>query len=99
MIGNYLQKEQFTSYEDFLQNFKVEVPDDFNFGYDVIDAYAEKMPEKEAIMWVNDRGEKKHITYRAFKNTTDRCAAILQGIGIEKGERVMSILKTPKERR
>ena len=93
MIGNYLQKEQFSSYEDFLQNFKVEVPDDFNFGYDVIDAYAEKMPEKEAIMWVNDRGEKKHVTYRAFKNTTDRCAAFLQGIGVEKGDRVMLILK------
>lgn len=93
MIEKYLQKEHFTSYEDFLQNFNVEVPDDFNFGYDVIDVYAEQMPEKEAIMWVNDRGEKKHITYRAFKNTTDRCAAFLQGIGVEKGDRVMLILK------
>lgn len=93
MIENYLLKEQFESYEDFLANFKVNVPDDFNFGYDVIDAYADKMPEKEAIMWVNDHGEKKHITYRAFKNTTDRCAAFLQGIGVSKGDRVMLILK------
>lgn len=93
MICNYLKKEDFTSYEDFLQNFKVNVPDDFNFGYDVIDAYAEEMPEKEAILWANDRGEKKHITYRALKHTTDRCAAFLQEIGIEKGDRVMLILK------
>lgn len=93
MIGNFLQKEEFSSYEDFLQNFGVTVPEDFNFGYDVVDAYAESMPEKNAIFWANDRGEQKHVTYRAFKNMTDRCAAFLQEIGVEKGDRVLLILK------
>lgn len=88
-----MNKTEFSSYEDFMQNFKINVPEDFNFGYDIIDRYAKEMPEKEAILWVNDHGEQKHVTYRAFKNISDQCAAFLQGIGIKKGDRVMLILK------
>lgn len=93
MLEKYISKQNFTSYDDFMHNFKVNVPEDFNFGYDVIDAWAEKMPEKEALLWVNDRGDVQHVTYGAFKNVTDQCAAFFQGIGIEKGDRVMLILK------
>ena len=93
MLERYLDNIDFYSYKDFMENFKVNIPEDFNFGYDVVDAYAAKTPEKEAILWVNDEGEEKHVTYSAFKNNSDRCAAFLQGIGIEKGDRVMLILK------
>ena len=82
MIEKFVSKVNFDSYEDFLQNYKVNVPDDFNFGYDVIDAYAETQPDKEAILWVNDKGEEKHVTYRAYKNITDKCASFLQEIGM-----------------
>ena len=76
-----------------MQGFKVQVPEDFNFGYDVVDAWAKAVPEKEALLWANDKGEVKHVTYGALKNITDQCAAFFQGIGIEKGDRVMLILK------
>ena len=93
MLNNFLKKEEFSSYEDFMQGFKVQVPEDFNFGYDVVDAWAKAVPEKEALLWANDKGEVKHVTYGALKNITDQCAAFFQGIGIEKGDRVMLILK------
>lgn len=93
MIENFLRQTEFSGYEDFMENFKVEVPCDFNFGYDVIDRYADEMPEKEALLWVNDHGEEQHVTYRAFKNVSDQCAAFLQEMGIQKGDRVMLILK------
>ena len=93
MLNNFLKKEEFSSYEDFMQGFKVQVPDDFNFGYDVVDAWAKSVPEKEALLWANDKGEVKHVTYGALKNISDQCAAFFQGIGIEKGDRVMLILK------
>lgn len=93
MLNTYLDKVKFDSYEDFMQNFKVNVPADFNFGYDVIDRFARETPEKDVLLWVNDHGDEKHVTYRAFKNLSDQCAAFLQGIGIKKGDRVLLILK------
>lgn len=93
MLNKFLKKEEFSSYEDFMQGFKVQVPEDFNFGYDVVDAWAKAVPEKEALLWANDKGEVKHVTYGALKNISDQCAAFFQGIGIEKGDRVMLILK------
>jgi acetyl-CoA synthetase len=93
MLNKFLKKEEFSSYEDFMQGFKVQVPDDFNFGYDVVDAWAKTLPEKEALLWANDKGEVKHVTYGALRNISDQCAAFFQGIGIEKGDRVMLILK------
>lgn len=93
MIERFTDKKEFCSYQDFMQNFKVNVPEDFNFGYDIVDAYADSLPEKEAILWVNDNGEERHITYRAFKNLSDQCASFLMSIGVEKGDRVMLILK------
>lgn len=93
MLNKFLKKEEFSSYEDFMQGFKVKVPDNFNFGYDVVDAWAKEVPEKEALLWANDKGDVKHVTYGAFKNISDQCAAFFQGIGIEKGDRVMLILK------
>lgn len=93
MIKEFMNKAEFSSYEDFMQNFSVNVPNDFNFGYDVIDKYAQTMPEKDALLWVNDKGEEKRVTYRAFKNVSDQCAAFLQGIGVKKGDRVLLILK------
>ena len=91
MLEKFLEKTEFKTQEDFNENFRVKVSDDFNFGYDVIDAWAKAVPEKEALLWVNDKGEVKHITYGAFKNITDQCAAFFQGIG--RGDRVMLILK------
>lgn len=93
MIERFIDKKEFCSYQDFMQNFKVNIPEDFNFGYDIVDAYADSLPEKEAILWVNDNGEERHITYRAFKNLSDQCASFLMSIGVEKGDRVMLILK------
>ncbi|MBQ1650123.1 MAG: AMP-binding protein, partial [Prevotella sp.] len=93
ILEKYTGSQEFSSYDDFMEHFHVDVPDDFNFAYDVIDAWAEAMPEKEALLWVNDQGEMQHVNYGAFKNITDQCAAFFQGIGIEKGDRVMLILK------
>lgn len=93
MIEKFLNKTSFASYEDFLENYKVNVPDDFNFGYDVIDAYAAECPTKEALLWTNDRGDVRHLNYAEFKELSDKTASYFLQLGIQRGDCVMLILK------
>ena len=44
LVDRFLEKSEFSDTEDFLKNFKVKVPDNFNFGYDVVDEYARLEP-------------------------------------------------------
>ena len=38
MLEKYLSQTTFTSQEDFIENLNIIVPDNFNFGYDIVDA-------------------------------------------------------------
>lgn len=93
MIERFLKQTEFSSYEDFMKNYQVIIPEHFNFGYDVVDAYAETEPTKEALVWLNDRGDIKHINYGEYKELSDKAASYFLTLGIRRGDSVMLILK------
>ena len=93
MINNFLNQTSFSSTEDFAENYKVNVPDNFNFAYDVVDEWAKKAPTKSALCWVNDKGEHFRITYKELKEKSDESASFFLQQGIEKSDMVMLILK------
>ena len=93
MIEKFLSKTSFASQEDFIENLKINVPDSFNFGYDVVDAWATEQPEKPALMWTNDKGEHRQFTFGEMKHYTDQTASYFQSLGIGHGDMVMLILK------
>lgn len=93
MLEKFLEKSSFDSYEDFMQNFKINVPDNFNFGYDVVDAWAEKEPNKKALLWTNDQGEVIQFTFADIKRESDKTASFFASQGIGRGDMVMLILK------
>ena len=93
MLENFLDQTTFTSEEDFKAHFKINVPVDFNFGYDVVDAWAQKQPNKTALCWTNDHGVHHDFTFAEMKDYTDRTASYFQSLGIGKGDMVMLILK------
>lgn len=93
MLEQFLDKTKFESYEDFMANFKVNVPERFNFGYDVVDRWAEIQPDKKALLWTNDRGEERQFTFADIKRESDKTAAFFQSLGIGRGDMVMLILK------
>ena len=93
MLEKFLDKTEFESYEDFKTNFKLNVPENFNFGYDIVDAWAEKAPKKVALRWTNDKGENIDFTFADMKRETDKAASYFQSLGIGKGDKVMLILK------
>lgn len=93
MLEKYLKQTNFSDFDDFKANYKLIVPDNFNFGYDIVDAWAEKEPNKRALLWTNDQGECREFTFGEMKKYTDQTAAYFQSLGIGKGDIVMAILK------
>ncbi|MDR2469259.1 MAG: AMP-binding protein [Tannerella sp.] len=93
MLERFLTKTSFESQADFAANFKINVPENFNFGYDVVDVWAAEAPDKKALCWTNDRGEHIDFSFADIKTQSDRTASYFQSLGIGKGDKVMLILK------
>lgn len=93
MLEKYLSRTKFDSLDDFKKNFKVIVPENFNFAYEVVDGWAEREPNKVALCWTNDKGEHIDFTFADMKRETDKTASYFQSLGIQKGDMVMLILK------
>lgn len=65
----------------------------FNFGYDIVDRIARENPDKLAMVWCNEAGGEKYITFRDVKENSDKAASYFRSLGIRKGDAVMLILK------
>jgi acetyl-CoA synthetase len=86
-------KNQYDSYEDFVKNFKIAVPANFNFAYDVAEGFARDCPEKIALVWCNDKGVEATFTFGQLEDYVNKTANLLSKLGIEKGDPVMLMLK------
>ena len=76
-----------------LTKFDINVPDNFNFGYDVIDEIAKNEPDRRAMIWVNEENEEHIFTYSDLMKKSNQVANMLVAHGVRKGDMVMSILK------
>ena len=61
LLSKYCPRIEFDSYEDFFDNFRIEVPENFNFAYDVVDEWARVEPDKRALVWCDDHDEEKAV--------------------------------------
>jgi acetyl-CoA synthetase len=93
LLLNFIDRVDYTSYEDLYANFKIHVPENFNFAYDVVDVYAEKEPKKEALVWCDDNDEKHIFTFKDLSLASKRTANFLKMHGIQKGDRVQLMLR------
>ncbi|WP_405323794.1 AMP-binding protein [Fibrobacter sp.] len=93
IINKFLSKIDYKSYEDLYKNFKITIPNDFNFAYDVVDEYAKTEPKREALVWCDDNDESHIFTFKDLSLASQRTANFLVEQGIQKGDRVMLILR------
>lgn len=93
MFEKFLRKSEFTNFDDFTGNYELLVPENFNFGYDIVDEWAAIAPDKKALLWTNDKGECREFTFAEMKYHSDQTASYFQSLGIGKGDIVMAILK------
>ncbi|MDR1926228.1 MAG: AMP-binding protein, partial [Endomicrobium sp.] len=93
MLANKYVKTDYKSYDDFIENYKIRVPKNFNFGFDVVDELATISPKKRAMVWCNPEGDEKVFTFEDFKKESNRTANFFKSLGINKGDSVMLMLK------
>ncbi len=80
-----------------LQEFSLDYPENFNFGYDVVDVLGRKSPEKRALVWCDGQGQERIFTFAHMSRLSNQAAnALLQG-GIRPGDRVLVMLKRHDE--
>ena len=93
LLDRYVPKIAFESYEDFYAGFSIQIPENFNFAYDVIDVLAREKGGERALVWCDEKGAEAFFTYAEIKTLSDKAANALSAAGIGKGDPVMLILK------
>ncbi|MBO4702508.1 MAG: AMP-binding protein [Lachnospiraceae bacterium] len=93
MLERFLPRIDFDSYEDFKANYKVTPPADFNFAYDIVDAWAKEEPDKRALLWCNDHDEERTFTFTDISKMSNQVANMFRARGLKKGDVVMLILR------
>ena len=86
-------RDDYATLDDLYHNFKVTVGDDFNFAYDVLDRMGTQTPGKLAMLWVGNDGQERRFTFGDLKHLSDKAANTLTSLGVEKGDKVMLVLK------
>ena len=97
MIERFLDRTEFENYDDFKQNYKLNIPEHFNFAYDIVDGWAQRDEQKSALVWCDDDGNEKRFSFGDISRMSNKAANMLKNKGIKKGDTVMLMLKQRPE--
>lgn len=76
-----------------LNKFELNLPLNYNFGYDIIDAIAKIDPDRRAMIWCDEFGHEINFTYSDLMKKSNQVANMLLAHGVKKGDKVLSVLK------
>ncbi len=93
MLEKFLPRIEFDSYEDFKENYKVNAPEHFNFGFDIVDGWAKEDRNKKALVWCDDHGEEKILTFDEVSRMSNQAANYFKSLGLNRNSVVMLILR------
>lgn len=76
-----------------LTDVEFHYPDNFNYGYDVVDAIASQTPDKRAMVWCNAEGQERVFSFGDISRLSNQAANVFRSAGIGRGDHVMVCLK------
>ena len=79
--------------EGILKKMSVHYPDNFNFGYDIVDDIGKNDPKRRALVWCDEKGNSKTLTFRDIMRYSNKAANYLMSLGVKKGDTVLVALK------
>ena len=93
LLERFLPRIEFDSYEDFKENYRVNPPEKFNFGFDIVDAWAKEDKEKRALVWCDDHGQEKVLTFDEMSRLSNQAANYFKSLGLTRDSVVMLIMR------
>ena len=98
-----LEKNAPMIYENFVDTVEDEIgaplsisfknTENFNFAFDVVDALAEKSPDKLAMLHIDRDFNERRFTFQDMSRQSSRAANYFASLGIKRGDHVMLVLK------
>ena len=92
LLSRFLPRTSFSSYEDFKENYRLTVPEDFNFGFDVVDVYAAEVPEKTALIHYAADDTVTRYSFSEISRRSSQVAEMFRRRGVRKGDVVLMML-------
>ncbi|MBR4874216.1 MAG: AMP-binding protein [Clostridia bacterium] len=93
LLNNYMPQISFESYEEFCENFKINVPENFDFARDIVDKWGEIEPDKKALIYCDDEGYEREFTFAEISELSKRAASYFASLGIKAGDRVITLMR------
>ncbi len=93
MLMERYARADFNDYDDFAANYRVNVPENFNFAFDCVDELAATKPAATAMVWCNEAGMSATYTFAQMSEYASAAARYFASLGIGRGDAVMLILK------
>ena len=83
------------TYDDngVIAGVEFDYPDNYNFGYDVVDEMGRLAPDQRAVVWCNVDKEEKTFTFGDISRLSSKAANVFRNHGIGRGDKVLVILK------
>lgn len=85
-------KEEFDE-DGILSKMDVSYPENFNFGYDIVDDIGTHDPDRRALVWCDTEGNERIMTFGEIMRYSNKAANYLTSLGISKGDMVIVALK------
>lgn len=93
-----MEKGSQDEYQRIRSTFKLEVPEFFNAGVDIVDRWAEQAPNKLALLAVDEKGEQvRKYRFSDLKALSNKLANVLMSLGLKQGDRVIVMLRNIPE--
>ncbi|MDR0841441.1 MAG: AMP-binding protein [Christensenellaceae bacterium] len=93
MLSDGYVQANTADYASFYASYRLSPTEDFNFGYDVVDAIAARTPDALALLHISNEGEERRFTFFDIMEQSARAANFFCRLGIKKGDKVLLIMK------
>ena len=89
-----LRKYELGTYEEMCAAHRWEVQERYNIARDVCDKHE---PDRLAMVWEDWQGNERRVTFGELQELSNRFANVLEAIGVERGDRVVTLLPSLPE--